>query len=101
MINPNMPLELDDGRQVRLSSSWEDGVHVYVDGDVMRPNYTFNDAENDGLEDEYDEYENQTGEGLWSYGLDGIFVGGNAHGFFVLRNRYEPIPDVFEEFFVA
>ena len=102
MINPNLPLELDDGRQVTLSSFFDGGgFTVWVDGPIVRPDYTADDAEDDGLNrDSFEEFAAHEGRDTWWYGLDGVFDGGNAEGFFILRNRYDDIPDVFEDYFV-
>ena len=84
MINVDMPLELDDGTPCKVLRVDEDAGIVQVEffGYYMR-----------------DEDEPRTD--AWWYRIeDGIFDGGDKLTYLFLRNRYEPIPDVFEDYFV-
>lgn len=107
MINSKLPLELDDGRAVELVHAYNDGIVVRVRGPIVRPSYDRDLAEADGIDDdtidEYvDIYRGLEDEDEWYYNRHtGIFDGGNAHGFFVLRNSYSNAePDETESFFV-
>lgn len=93
MINPHLPLELDDGREVKLDSVGDVTISVNVVGPVCRTGVEY-DEDLDSEVDEADFYEFQDhggGEELWFYELEtGLFSGGNARLMYVLRNRDNP-----------
>jgi len=105
MLDPKLPMELDDGRSVVVENSSAEGITVRVRGAVVRPSYTYDEAMDDGVDEEgFEYYQDVTedSEDVWWYNrATGIFDSGNAHGFFVLRNtRIDLEPCETEGFFV-
>ena len=86
MIDPNRPLELDDGTPCSVVEVAHDSILVQFNGWYDRS------QEDEGIP--------RQPQWIWYNLSDGIFDGGDAEEMFVLRNRYDDIPDVFEDYFV-
>ena len=71
-IDPNQPLELDNGQEVELRSNYGSAIVVVYAGSPYRDNRSANS------------YKQRTG---WVYDIvTGVFGGGSSKAYWVLRN---------------
>lgn len=82
MVDPNLPLELDDGREVKLVGANEASIEVQFEGSPVRK----------GIRSKNEYWDNPPRAGIsWSYqAKTGVFYGGSAKEMCVLRNRDNP-----------
>lgn len=93
MIDPTLPLELDDGTPVALVGEYHPGQHHVLIKHPKAPTRP-------GFEARHENWASPT-KSYWSYEVQtGIFAGGDANAQFTIRNVIDTAPEEYEDWFV-